>query len=28
LALTGRLCPPDLELENLRRTAPETWATL
>ena len=26
LALTGRLYPPELELEILRRTAPETWA--
>ena len=25
LALTGRLYPPELELEILRRTAPETW---
>ena len=25
LALTGRLTPPELELEILRRTAPETW---
>jgi aminoglycoside phosphotransferase (APT) family kinase protein len=28
LALTGRLCPPELELEILRRTAPETWVAL
>ena len=25
LALTGRLYPPELELEILRRTAPEAW---
>ena len=25
LALTGRLTPPEMELEILRRTAPETW---
>ncbi len=28
LALTGRLYPPELELEILRRTAPETWAVI
>lgn len=28
LALTGRLYPPELELEILRRTAPETWAVV